>query len=121
MKSRGSLIPIDERQLALRDERAGALLISVSWTPSQQAGFRRPDAAALGEWINPTFSMTKEDKLSLIETIKSLTPTIPFLSEDATHVLHALRQGLRLGMHMSGAYANASGLETLAEMNSCGE
>lgn len=117
MKSRGSLIPIDERQLALRDERAGALLVSVSWMPSQQGKRKRPDDSILTEWIDPTFSMAKEDKLSLIETVKCLTPTIPFLSEDATHVLHALRQGLRLGMHMSGAYANASGLETLAEMN----
>jgi hypothetical protein len=39
------------------------------------------------------------------------------LSDDVNHVLHVLRRGLTLGMHLSKLYTEASGLERLVEQN----
>lgn len=114
-----SYIPIDDAQLSRWTEHANSLLVSVKWAakplttrPAKEASIHEfREAAAIGG---------TEDKLSLLAAAKRVSKDPVLLTEPVNHVLNTVRNGLRIGMHVSSLYTNFSGLQTLIEHNSRG-
>ncbi len=110
-----SMIPIEEQQLSRWTEQASTLLVSVRWTPK---ALHSSGPVSTSQFRESSTGTASEDKLSLILTAKAVSADPILLSEDINHTLAEVRQGLRIGMHLSNLYTNASGLQTLMDLNS---
>ncbi len=119
MDSKSSHIPIDEAQLSRWTERANALLVQVKWTPRLPAAGPAKPGEALREFREapPTAA---EEKVSLLAAARAVCADPVLLSEPVNHALSTVRQGLRIGMHLSSLYTVASGLQTLIDLNARG-
>jgi hypothetical protein len=119
MDSNRSYLPIDEAQLARWTERANALLVQVKWTPRLAASGPRKPGDSLREFREAPAGPT-EEKVSLVNIARFVCGDAVLLAEPVNHALSVVRQGLRIGMHLSNLYTTASGLETLIDLNSRG-
>jgi hypothetical protein len=120
MDSKPSHIPIDEAQLSRWTERANALLVQVKWSPRLAAAPRKPGDALREFRESAVGDIGAEDKLSLVTVAKQASRDPVLVAEPVNHALTEVRQGLRIGMHLSNLYTTASGLQTLVDLNARG-
>lgn len=118
MSTSQSAIPVEESQLSRWTEQANILLVSVKWAPKPVKAASAPSTSQFRE--SAVSSAPAEEKLSLVAAAKSISGDPVLLSEETNHTLSQVRQGLRIGMHLSSLYTNASGLQTLIDLNSRG-
>lgn len=110
-----SYLPIDEIQLGKFTEKANYLLTRVKWSPG--ASLFEKKEKSISKWRESSVRQAVTEELSLIKIAKIISNDPLLLTESVNHVLTVLRQGLRIGMHMSALYTKFSGLESLAALN----
>lgn len=122
MESSKTCIPIEEGQLGRWTEAANRLLMSVAWTPKPlQAAAPAGNGVSTPRFRESTVMTTPaEEKVSLVGIARAVSRDPVLLSEETNHVLTEVRQGLRLGMHLSSLYTAASGLQSLVDQNARG-
>ena len=120
MDSKPSHIPVDEAQLSRWTERANALLVQVKWSPRIGAAARAPGDSVMRFRESAVGNIAAEDTLSLLTIAKQAGRDPVLVAEPANHALTEVRQGLRIGMHLSNLYTTASGLQTLIDLNTRG-
>lgn len=121
MGSDRASIPIDQNQLSRWTEQANSLLVSVKWVPKPLGKPERAPGASVHEFRESSLAdSTSEDKLSLITIAKTVSRDPVLISEHINHVLSVVREGLRIGMHLSSLYTKHSGLQTLIDLNARG-
>lgn len=116
MKSANAL-PIAEQDLNRFVELATGFLNLVEWTPSRAA-----IAAVEPETDRPRFRSTVVDtplpqKMSVMEVAKVISKENFLLSADMNYLMHALRRGMQIGMHVAEVYEKHSGLGELMTGN----
>ena len=120
MDSKPSHIPVDEAQLSRWTERANALLVQVKWSPRIGAAAGTPGDSLHRFRESAVGDIAAEDTLSLLTIAKQVGRDPVLVAEPTNHALTEVRQGLRIGMHLSNLYTTASGLQTLIDLNARG-
>ena len=113
-----SYLPIDEIQLGKFTEKANYLLRKVKWTPRGSLSDRKEKN--ISKWRESSVRQAVAEELSLIRIARIISNDPLLLTESVNHVLTVLRQGLRIGMHISALYTKFSGLESLISLNARG-
>ena len=116
MESSASAIPITEPQLSEFDNRVNQLMMSVKYAPKPEA--QAPlEAGATSGWRESAFAKSEEETVSILRIAQRLHSETVLYPEDINYVLLSLRQGLRIGMHVSKLYTVTSGLDRLIAAN----
>ncbi len=110
-----SYLPVDDQKLDQFTQRANHLLAKVKWTPSKDL-FNNRDLNR-GGYRESSISSAREEEASLLNVARKISSDPILLREGINHSLTTVRQGLRIGMHLSASFDKASGLDNLVEMN----
>lgn len=113
-------LPIKQEQLEEFTRRANGFLAKVEWRP--KPGVLPADTSAPGDPNRPSYressiSMPSAESASLLKTARHVSGDEALLTDDINHTLHAVREGLKLGMYLSKLYTESSGLDRLIEGN----
>ena len=119
MESSQAVFPIKPQDLEPFTERASRLLVGVKWQPKGQ-GTKAAPAAGEVAWRDSTTAPPTLEERSVLKGAQRTSRDSVLLSPGANEALHALRQGLRIGMYASKAYTQFSGLEQLVQLNERG-
>ncbi len=110
-----SYLPIDQQKLDQFTQRANHLLTKIKWTPRKDLF----DDKKLnrGGYRESSIASVREQEASLLAIARAISNDPILLGEGINHVLSTVRQGLRIGMHLSASFDKTSGLDNLVEMN----
>lgn len=117
MVSSGSFLPITQEELDEFTRRANGFLARVEWRPRPGALPQSSEDEGENRWRESVVESGSAQQVSLLKIARQASRDEALLSDDINHVLHVLRKGLTLGMHLSKLYTEASGLERLVEQN----
>ncbi len=115
-----SAFPITPADLEKQKDRANQFLVKASWKLSKKAD--TPEAGS-GKWRPSTDygGASGGENTNVTNLAKSVSGDALLLSDEANTVMHALRDGLSIGMHLAHAYGQAAGLERLISQNRAGQ
>lgn len=123
MQSNAQALPITEQQLTQQTQRANAFINSTKWTPApppaSAQGGGRDNALYKFRLPTPT-GQPQQQEISILKVAQNIGTDSLLIAQDINYVLHCLRQGLRIGFHLSALYAKSSGLEVLVQQNKPG-
>ena len=117
MKS-ANAIPVTPANLKKFVELASGYLNLLEWVPVKQG------PAPADPMSRPVFRSSViagvgvPEKMSVLEVAKAISKEGFLLSYDLNYLMHALRTGLQMGMHIAEAYEKHSGLSELVVGNS---
>lgn len=112
--------PIPRAELEQFTERANRLLMSVKWTPRPDAFMKEKAAEGALVWRESTTSQPAQEEVLPLKLAHAVCKDPLILSDGVHHAVKAVRDGLRIGMHLSKAYTKFSGLDQLITVNSRG-
>lgn len=115
--SSAPFLPIKLAFLSEFQQRANGFLAKVEWRPKAGVLNSPQGDEALYSYRESSLTPNAPEVVSLLKLARSLSRDEALLSDGINHVLHTLRQGLKLGMYLSKVYTEASGLERLIDMN----
>ena len=114
-----SAFPITPADVAKQRDRANQFLIKASWKLPKEG--TTPEAGS-GKWRpNTDYSTGGAEQTNVTNLAKAVSGDALLLSDEANSVMHALRDGLSIGMHLAQAYGQAAGLERLISQNRAGQ
>lgn len=119
LQNSGSMIPIEEKQLGDFTTKANGYLKALKYLPKTQAKARKNSVDPTPAFMESEQKVLKKD-FSVLKTAIQIGKDSLLFPEGINHVLCTVRQGLRIGMHISALYGKASGLDTLQAINSKG-
>lgn len=120
MDSSVSWLPIKQEELNEFTARANAFLARVEWQPKPGVLGTSPEVSVTPGYRESSLATTQTETVSLLKLARQISRDEALLDDDVNHTLHVVREGLKLGMHLSKLYTEASGLEQLSEQNARG-
>lgn len=114
-----SHLPVNTEEFGEFQRRSNALLTSVSWKPMKRMNCGAPEkSSGVPAWSSTPVTDQVEQSTSVMKAFREIISQDPLLlSEDANHILHALRDGMCLGLVLAKNYGKAAGLDVLSQQN----
>lgn len=117
MKS-ANAIPVSETDLKRFIEQASGHLNLVEWIPAKEA-LASADLSSGRPRYRPSMVLetVTAEKMSIMEVARVISKEGFLLTTDLNYLMHTLRRGMQLGMHIAEAYEKHSGLGELVSGN----
>jgi len=114
-----SAFPVTSADIEKHRDRANQFLVKSSWKVSSK---EQPPTAGSEKWRPSTdYSSSGAEQTNVNNLAKSVSGDALLLTGETNSVMHALRDGLCIGMHLAHAYGQAAGLERLISQNRAGQ
>lgn len=115
-----SHIPIRVGEMKENAPRINSFLTTAKWKPAKrlpEPTDKKTSTGGLG-WSSTPLTEQTEQSVSIVKSLREIVSQDPLvLSEDATHIVHVIREGFCLGYSLAKNYLTASGLEVLMQQN----
>ena len=116
-----SHLPIKVGEMKENAPRINSFLTTAKWKPAKRLSEPTEKKTSTGGfgWSSTPLTEQIEQSVSIIKALREIISQDPLvLSEDATHIIHVIREGFCLGYSLAKNYCTASGLEVLMQQNS---
>ena len=121
MDTSTSWLPIKQEDLNEFTRQANGFLAKVEWQPKPGIMDDAPASSSTGpSYRESSLQTATTESVSLIRLGRQISNDEALLADDINHALHVVREGIKLGMHLSRLYTETSGLERLIDQNKRG-
>lgn len=107
-------LPIREADLIKYTQEATAIIAKAKWKPRKRRLISSLPGAK--QWSDAP-EQDAEKEVSLFKLAQKISGDPFLMNETVLHVLQTVRQGLRIGMHLSDAFYRYGGMESLIALN----